>query len=207
MLTHTTTIPHRGYAVRVQGQPYELGPYVPPLTHYALLSEILRLHRPYGVALEFGVGSGQSTRIIAEHMPVIGFDSFEGLPEDWRDGFPAGSFAQEAPPEIDGAHYQVGLFDVTIPRFNTKGLRDVGLMHIDCDLYSSTATVLAYLGHLLLRHNQVNAHPIVVFDEWHGYDGAEKYEQRAWREWVDASRGNIKWSVLGHSHQAWAVQL
>lgn len=70
-------------------QDYQLGPYFPPAEHYSLLRHVVGL-RPSGVALEFGVGKGESTRIIAEHMPVIGFDSFTGLPEDWRDGFPKG---------------------------------------------------------------------------------------------------------------------
>ena len=38
-----------------------------------------------GSILEFGVASGDSIRLIANKVkrPIHGFDSFEGLPEDW----------------------------------------------------------------------------------------------------------------------------
>jgi hypothetical protein len=51
-----------------------------------------------GLILEFGVFSGNSINIIADKFPlrtIYGFDSFEGLPEEWeRDdkGFPLGFF-------------------------------------------------------------------------------------------------------------------
>ena len=43
-----------------------------------------------GAVLEFGVGEGDSLRVLSRCFPtrVIGFDSFEGLPEDW-DELPA----------------------------------------------------------------------------------------------------------------------
>lgn len=50
-----------------------------------------------GLILELGVASGQSINFIADNLPdtataqgnalVHGFDSFEGLPERWRDGY------------------------------------------------------------------------------------------------------------------------
>src|SRR6185312_8949753 len=46
-----------------------------------------------GLCVEFGVGTGGSLRKIAEHCYVYGFDSFNGLPEDWRNRFPVGYFA------------------------------------------------------------------------------------------------------------------
>ena len=52
-----------------------------------------------GLILELGVASGQSINFIADNLPdtataqgnglVHGFDSFEGLPERWRDGYAA----------------------------------------------------------------------------------------------------------------------
>jgi hypothetical protein len=51
-----------------------------------------------GLALEFGVATGTTLKIIADAVAhdrtVAGFDSFTGLPEAWRSGFPAGEFAQ-----------------------------------------------------------------------------------------------------------------
>jgi hypothetical protein len=177
-------------------QDYGLGPLVDP--HYALLRHILR-RRPRGWALEFGVGTGGSLRLIAEVMPAVGFDSFDGLPEDWRDGFPRGSFACEPPDRdsINGASLRIGPFAETLPQFVWP--YPVGLVHIDCDLYSSTATVLEHLG------PHLGAGCYVLFDEWHGYDGAEEHEQRAWREFADQT--GIRWTVVGHSAQQWGIQI
>lgn len=161
--------------------------------HYALLHHVLTTYKPGGVALEFGVGAGESTRLIAAHMPVIGFDSFKGLPEDWRDGFPAGMFAQDTIPRIPNTEFVVGLFDDTLPTFTFPDR--VGLVHIDCDLYSSTKTVL--------NHITLNRGTVVVFDEWRGYDGCEDHEQQAWREHAT----DLTWDVLGHSFQQWAIRI
>ncbi|SIN50927.1 Bacteriophage protein [Mycobacteroides abscessus subsp. bolletii] len=46
-------------------------------------------------------------------MPVIGFDSFTGLPEDWREGFPEGSFAHK-PPAINNTRLVIGRYADTL---------------------------------------------------------------------------------------------
>lgn len=99
---------------------------------------------PDGVAVEFGVAGGFSTRVIAAQMPVIGFDSWQGLPEDWREGFPAG--CMKCPkPEVQNATLIEGWFADTLPVFPFRRY-NIGLVHVDCDLYSSTATALKYVG-------------------------------------------------------------
>ena len=173
----------------------DLGPFV-YAGHYALLHHVLDGYAPEGIALEFGVGRGESTRLIAEHMPVLGFDSFQGLPEDWRDGFPAGSFACE-PPEVPNAEIVVGLFDDTLPTFSGWG--HIGLVHVDCDLYSSTKAVFDHVG------PELKSGCFIVFDEFHGYPGAEDHEQRAWLEFVE--RTGTRYKVVGHSFEQWAVRL
>jgi hypothetical protein len=55
--------------------------------------------------LEFGVFEGRSMRGWSSHLTAsgahpIGFDSFEGLPEDWRPGLGTGHFATGQPPDI-----------------------------------------------------------------------------------------------------------
>lgn len=175
---------------------YSLGPRVETGEHYALLRHALTLN-PTGTAVEFGVGKGESTRIIADHMPVIGFDSWLGLPDYWRPGFPAGSFAY-MPPDIARVDLVDGWFEDTVPGFDFAAF-DIGLVHFDADLYTSTKTALDYIG-LHLRTGT-----ILVFDEWHGYEQCEDSEQRAWREFTADS--DITWSVIGHGHEAWAIQI
>ena len=108
-----------------------------------------------GMALEFGVASGTTLRIIAEAFTeregtVAGFDVFSGLPETWRTGFPVGEFAQESIPEVPGAQLVPGLFEDTLPSFLNDEPGPVAFLHLDADLYSSTKTVLDLLGDRLV---------------------------------------------------------
>jgi len=159
------------------------------------LRNVLDLGLP-GVALEFGVATGRTLRLIAECMPVFGFDSFEGLPEDWRAGFPAGMFAC-IEPMVRGAEIVVGRFEDTLPGYVWP--EKIGLVHLDADLYSSTRTVLDHLD----KHLEVGT--VVVFDEWHGYPGCELHEQRAWREF--AERTGWAMDVIGHGPEQLACRL
>lgn len=176
-------------------QDYSLGPKISSDDYSATLRHVLRLN-PTGTALEFGVGSGRTLAMIAKHMPVIGFDSFAGLPEKWRDGFDAGMFACE-PPTVHNARLVQGLFSDTLPSF--KWPERVGLVHVDCDLYSSTKTILDHLG----PHLKPGCY--VVFDEYHGYPGHEDHEMKAWREFAD--RTGTGWTVVGHGPEQLAIRI
>jgi hypothetical protein len=164
----------------------------------AVLQHALNIN-PSGWALEFGTGGGTTARQIAAHMPLLTFDSFLGLPEDWRpdEGYGAGVFAQKDVPIIDGATVVIGLYDDTLPSFDWPD--EVGLVHFDADLYSSTATCLEHMGHLLTPG------VLVVFDEWFGYDGASAHEQRAWSEFCE--RYGVEYDVLGHGREQVAFQI
>lgn len=147
-----------------------------------------------GSAVEFGVASGQSLRVLAENRKVTGFDSFEGLPEDWRPRFPKGKFACDVP-DVPNAEIVIGLFEDTLPNWTQPN--DLSLIHIDCDLYSSTSTVLS---HLTLKPGM-----IVVFDEYHGYPGWEDHEHRAWAEYT--KREGISWTPIAQGPEQLAVRI
>ncbi|ROZ54939.1 class I SAM-dependent methyltransferase [Rhodococcus sp. WS1] len=149
-----------------------------------------------GMALEFGVASGTTLRIVAEAFPeregtVAGFDVFSGLPETWRTGFPVGEFAQESIPEVPGAQLVPGLFEDTLPSFLNDESGPVAFLHLDADLYSSTKTVLDLLGDRLVPGS------IVVFDEFFNYPGWQQHEYRAWTEFV--TRTGISFEYLGYT--------
>jgi hypothetical protein len=133
------------------------------------------LHAPRrGLYLEFGVASGQSINFIAARVPrsqtVHGFDSFEGLPEQWRPGYNAGLFdLQGALPQVaENVQLHPGWFKESLPQFlgGLSGRRTadgddvVAFLHIDCDIYSSTALVLEAL------RSRIVAGSVIVFDEW-----------------------------------------
>ncbi|SHE69211.1 TylF/MycF/NovP-related O-methyltransferase [Streptoalloteichus hindustanus] len=134
-----------------------------------------------GMALEFGVFSGSTLKVIAaarEGRAVYGFDSFQGLPEDWRTGFPAGAFDTEQLPDVPGAELVVGWFEDTLPTFVAEHEGPVAFLHLDADLYSSTRTVLRHVG------PRLRVGSVVVFDEFFNYPGWQEHEYRAWQEYV-----------------------
>jgi hypothetical protein len=145
-----------------------------------------------GLYLEFGVASGSTMRVIAETAPAgtaYGFDSFEGLPEHWRNGYPVGEFAMEQVPDVPGAEFVVGWFDQTLPGFLESHPEPVAFLHLDADLYSSTVTVLEALA------PRLRAGTVVVFDEYFNFPGWEEHEHRAWTEFV--ARTGIEFEYLG----------
>jgi predicted O-methyltransferase YrrM len=139
---------------------------------------------PDGMALEFGVFMGRSLRIIAaarHGREVYGFDSFKGLPEDYRSHVRQGAFALGGIPDVPGAELVVGWFDDTLPGFLAEHSGPVGFLHVDGDLYSSAKTVFDLVG------PRLEAGSIVIFDEFFNYPGWEKHEYRAWAEFLAAS--------------------
>lgn len=161
---------------------------------HATLRHGLSLVEVDGLALEFGVATGTTLGIVVGGLPdrtPYGFDSFEGLPEAWRAGFPAGEFAQP-PPEVPGAELVVGLFADTLPGFLAEHPGPVAFLHVDCDLRSATETVLAHVAPRLV------AGSVVVFDEYLNYPGWRDGEHRAWRDLVERTG-------LEFSYEAWTI--
>lgn len=155
-----------------------------------------------GMALEFGVASGDSLRRITaaltskpEISRIVGFDSFEGLPETWRQGFDKGMFAQQDVPDVPGAEIVVGLFAETLPSFLGKHREPVAFAHLDADLYSSTAEVLSAVG------PRLKPGAIVVFDDFFNYPGWQDHEHRAWKEHVARSKATFEFIAYTVDHQ------
>lgn len=161
--------------------------------HDTLRAALARAPRE-GLYLEFGVASGSTLSIIVANAPagaVYGFDSFEGLPEDWRPGFAVGAFATEKVPDVPGADLVVGWFDDTLPGFLEKHDEPVAFLHLDADLYSSTRTVLTALAPRLAEGT------VILFDEYFNFPGWEEHEHRAWTEFV-AERG-LRFEYLAYT--------
>lgn len=149
-----------------------------------LLTHALGLVDPEGDGLiaEFGVFRGASINHLARltEKPVHGFDSFEGLPEKWGEGFEAGKFEIEGLPNVRGnVVLHKGWFDETLPVFREQYPGRVDFLHMDADLYSSTRTVLEMLGDRILPGT------VIVFDEFLGYPGWQDGEHLAFQEFVE----------------------
>lgn len=176
----------------------EYGPQV-GTRHGDLLRWVLdNVEMADGWAVEFGTGDGTSTRAIAARMPVMTFDHFGGLPEKWRDGFDRGMFAQKSIPNIPGAIVVNGLFADTLPTAPLPAR--VALLHVDCDLYSSTATVFDRARDL------IDVGTVIVFDELIRYPGWQNHEHKAWAELL-ASWPGLEVEPLGWAHEAVAFRI
>lgn len=133
------------------------------------------LVRP-GIVLEFGVATGRTLAQLVKHFPnhsVYGFDSFQGLPEAWDQGGIKGATYQGEfacdPPKVDGACIIQGWFADTLKTFPFDPLPSVSLLHIDCDLYSSTQTVLQYCW------THLAAEAIIICDEYRFWNDDNRY--------------------------------
>ena len=128
----------------------------------ALLSHAMRVIPADGMILEFGVGTGRTINHIARltNRHVDGFDSFSGLPEDWRTEFSKGAFAQAMPAVADNVSLHKGWFSDTLPSFLNGKSEPVALLHIDCDLYSSTEFIFKALK------GYIKSGTVIVFDEY-----------------------------------------
>ena len=119
--------------------------------------------------LEFGVHQGESLRwwVEGNRHPASrfhGFDSFEGLPEDWNASYRKGHFSTgRTPPAVEDPRcaFEVGWFQNTLPRFlRSADLRARTVVHLDADLHSSTLLVLFALAPVL------KAGDVLVFDDF-----------------------------------------
>ncbi|MDD5177608.1 MAG: tetratricopeptide repeat protein [Sterolibacterium sp.] len=135
-----------------------------------------------GLVLEFGVRHGTSIRQIASLVAqeVHGFDSFEGLPEAWHDE-PRGSYSTNGriPAVPENVILHKGWFEDTIPGFLKKHGAPVRFMNIDCDIYSSTKTILELFAERILPGT------VIVFDEYIGNKRWREDEFKAFQEAAD----------------------
>jgi predicted O-methyltransferase YrrM len=158
-----------------------------------------------GLALEFGVATGTTLAIIADAVAsdrtVVGFDVFSGLPETWRTGFPAGEFAQHEVPDVPGAQVVVGLFEDELPGFLARNEEQIAFMHVDCDLYSSTKTVLDLCGERLAPDT------VLVFDEFFNYPGWRQHEFRAWTEFIEKAGRTFEYLAYTGNNEQVVVRL
>jgi hypothetical protein len=150
-----------------------------------------------GLILEFGVASGRTIRHIANltRNAVHGFDSFEGLPETWRTGFSQGMFKQSLPVVPSHVVLHKGWFSETLPSFLQTNPGPVALLHIDCDLYSSTRFVLETLA------DRIQTGSILVFDEYFNYPGWKQHEHQAFQEFIAQSARTFRFDSFVPNHQ------
>lgn len=159
-----------------------------------------------GLWLEFGVYQGRSINEISKRtgMTVYGFDSFQGLPEDWYADI---NFCKKGTLDLNGilpavnpnVHLIAGWFEDTLPKFVkslSSDVEKVSFIHIDCDLYSSTKTVFDNLKHL------IKSGTVIMFDEyWYNYKW-EDHEFKAFQEFIKET--GLEYDYIANTHRGLA---
>ena len=162
-----------------------------PLTH--VFERMQLQHKPNTLWLEFGVASGKTINYISKFTndKVYGFDSFEGLPEKWRDGFEKGQFNRNGnlPQVNSNVELIKGWFNETLLNFIQTQNKKVSFIHLDADLYSSTKYIFDVLK------DYIDADCIIVFDElvnYQGFDG-DAGELKAFYEFITENSVDYEW--------------
>jgi hypothetical protein len=172
-------------------------------------------HKPNTLWLEFGVDTGNTINYISKFTndTVYGFDSFEGLPEKWRDGYDKGRFNRNGNlPEVNNNVVLIkGWFDKTLSDFIQTQGKKVSFIHMDADLYSSTKYILNTLK------NYLDEDCVIVFDElvnYPGFDG-DTGELKAFYEFITENTVNYEWigmngtptGMTGYVHENVALKI
>ena len=157
-----------------------------------------------GLWLEFGVCSGRTINLISRSTTnkVYGFDSFFGLPEDWGNHQPKGSYDKQGilPTVNQNVELVVGLFQETLDDFLSKHPnKNIAYLHLDADLYSSTKFVLDKLS------DRIVSGTVISFDEIYNYPEYKDHEIKAWIEFCDEKNISAKWVVRTNHEQATCI--
>lgn len=136
-----------------------------------------------GDYLEFGVSRGTSAvcvnRVLQElgldHVRLIGFDSFEGMPpEAANEGWAPGQYSstihatrrylKSHDVDLNRVTLVKGWFDATLNP-DTRRRHKIGkasLVMIDCDTYSASKVALDFSEH------HIHERAVIMFDDWGG---------------------------------------
>jgi hypothetical protein len=141
-----------------------------------------------GLYLEFGVHKGKSINFLSKlikNKTIYGFDSFEGLKEDWK-GTQATKGTFNLYGKVPNLNKNVsaikGWIQDTLPSFIKK--KKINFVHIDVDTYNTTNFILKTIKPFL------NNGAIILFDELYNCIGWEENEYKALIENFDEKEYN-----------------
>ena len=143
----------------------------------------LKNHKTDYFYLEFGVWVGTSINFFAkilQNKKIYGFDSFEGLHEDWfgnTDTIGRFNLNKKIPKLNNNCVPVVGLIQDTLPKFITENKNPkINFVHLDLDTYPSTKFVLSTIKPYLVDG------AILLFDELYNSTGWRVGEYKALTE-------------------------
>jgi hypothetical protein len=198
-------------SVRYQYLPklYEVTRYTRKEEMLAICLEYTHLANVKGDYLEFGIWKGGSM-IAAYHlskhfeshsgMQFYGFDSFQGIPavklnKSEVKYFPPGAFSagltevrrnlMDGGVDMNRVELIPGWYSDTLNQQTKEklSLQAAAIVNVDCDVYESTVSVLAFVEPYLADGS------IIIFDDWYCFANREEFgEQRAFKEWLERHR-------------------
>jgi hypothetical protein len=146
------------------------------IKNYAILKS-LEIDKE-GLYLEFGVHKGRSVNLLSKLIKdkiIYGFDSFEGLKEDWK-GTQATKGTFNLNGKIPSLNKNVspikGWIQDTLPIFLERS-ENINFVHIDVDTYDTSNFILKTIKPFL------NNGAIILFDELYNCIGWEENEYKA----------------------------
>ncbi len=92
-----------------------------------------------------------------------------------------------------------GWFEKILPSFLADHPQEVAFLHIDCDLYSSTKTVLESFS------PRICPGCVIVFDEYFNYAGWRMGEYKAFQEYVHTHGTKYRYLAFNRNHEQVAV--
>ena len=155
--------------------------------------------------LEFGVWKGESINQISKILiekKIYGFDSFEGLNEDWlgTKGYSKGTFKTNIPKVNDNVTLVKGRFNETIPKFiNENKNMNIKFIHIDSDTYESTFLILKNLKKYFSKKTYL------LFDDFYNFSGWKVGEFKALNE--NFSEDEITYKCFCSNHTSVLVEI
>jgi hypothetical protein len=155
------------------------------------IMEAMKQYPTRDLVLEFGVYKGGMINYQARRfskLQFVGFDSFEGLQEQWNGMFPAKTFdvGGKLPRVRRNVTLVKGWFSQSVPKWKEENpdLRTPLLIHIDCDTYNATVDVMElcseYVEHGIIMHFD----DYFGFPNWRngGFKALKEYSERlGWR--------------------------
>ena len=143
------------------------------------INEAKKISSPGDLFIELGVFQGKSINTLSSFLNkdiIYGFDSFEGLKENW-----SGTTAQTSTFDLKGKIPKLnsnvkiikGWIQETLTNFLKEKNQKVVFAHIDVDTYQTTKFILKNLKPYL------ESGSIIIFDEMYNYPGWENNEYKA----------------------------
>lgn len=132
--------------------------------------------------LEFGVWKGTTIKRFSKYVnKIYGFDSFEGLNEDWvghkissNDKFKLKE--NEIPTFSSNIIIVKGIIQNTLEEFLKKKNPKINFVHIDTDTYETCKFILNKIKPYLVNNS------IILFDELYNFPGWDVGEYKALKE-------------------------